>query len=118
MLKELKEIKGVLAVGEFTDVGSFLMHCSNIINYSDMLKNIDELIGVVHVANHFMDVMKANRWSLYTEKEGLYPVEGFILAAGKYVAFIVRNIGVFCEYKNTDFDKVFSLLFENLIKEV
>ncbi|MEZ0360621.1 MAG: DUF2173 family protein [Hydrogenobacter sp.] len=118
IFEKLKEISGVLVIGEFTNAGNFLVHCSDVISYEDVPEKIDELIALVHVANHFIDIMKSNRWSIYTEKEGLYPVEGFMLAGGKYVTCIVRSIGVFCEYKNADFDSVFRILFENLIKEV
>ena len=103
-LKELMTLPGAVAAGEFTDDGRLVAY------YGDIDEKSAEIAAMMCAANKLMGNMQAKGWSAYTGKGGFYPVEGFAVAGGKYVACIFGNVGVFLELSKADFDKTFEVL--------
>ncbi|MEM1880316.1 MAG: DUF2173 family protein [Desulfurococcaceae archaeon] len=103
-LKELMSLPGAVAAGEFSDDGRLLAYYGNIDEKSA------EIAAMMCAANKLMGNMQAKGWSAYTGQGGFYPVYGFAVAGGKYVACILGNVGVFLELDEADFDKTFETL--------
>jgi roadblock/LC7 domain-containing protein len=103
-LDQLLSIKGVWAAGEFSQDGKLLAYKGNISEEEAAMG------AMMCAANKLMGNMQAKGWSTYTGKDGFYPVEGFAVAGGKYVACIFGNVGVFLELSKADFDKTFEVL--------
>ena len=61
-----------------------------------------------------MGNMQAKGWSVYTGKDGFYPVLGFAVAGGKYVACVMGNVGVFVELERANLDQIFETLSKYL----
>lgn len=103
-LKELLELPGAVAAGEFSENGRLLSYAGEI------SEKAAEIAALMAAANKAMGNMQAKGWSSYTGKEGFYPVQGFAVAGGKYAACIMGNVGVFVELSKADFDKTFEVL--------
>ncbi|WP_461829503.1 DUF2173 family protein [Aquifex sp.] len=103
-LKELMSLPGAVAAGEFTDDGRLVAY------YGDISEKEAEIAAMMCAANKLMGSMQAKGWSVYTGKDGFYPVVGFAVAGGKYAACIMGNVGVFVEMDKADFDKTFEVL--------
>ncbi len=103
-LKELMSIPGAVAVGEFSDDGKLVAY------YGDIDEKSAEIAAMMCAANKSMGNMQAKGWSVYTGKDGFFPVVGFAVAGGKYAACIMGNVGVFVEMAKADFDKTFETL--------
>lgn len=103
-LKELMSIPGAVAAGEFTDDGRLVAY------YGDVSEKEAEMAALMCAANKLMANMEAKGWSIYTGKDGFYPVVGFAVAGGKYAVCVMGNVGVFVELDKADFDKAFEVL--------
>lgn len=103
-LKELMNLPGAVAAGEFSDDGKLLAY------YGDISEKAAEIAALMSAANRATGNMQAKGWSVYTGKEGFWPVQGFAVAAGKYVACVMGSVGVFVELEKADFDKIFETL--------
>lgn len=103
-LKELMSLPGAVAAGEFSDDGKLLAY------YGDISEKAAEIAALMCAANKATGNMQAKGWSAYSGKEGFWPVQGFAVAAGKYAACIMGNVGVFVELDKADFDKIFETL--------
>jgi len=103
-LKELMQLPGAVAAGEFAEDGRLLSY------YGDISEKAAEIAALMCAANKAMGNMQAKGWSAYTGKDGFYPVQGFAVAGGKYAACIMGNVGVFVELSKADFDKTFETL--------
>lgn len=103
-LKELMSLPGVVATGEFADDGKLIAY------YGNINEKEAEMASLMCAANKMMGNMQAKGWSMYTGKDGFYPVVGFAVAGGKYVVCIMGNVGVFVELDKADFDKIFETL--------
>ncbi|MCX7738157.1 MAG: DUF2173 family protein [Hydrogenothermaceae bacterium] len=107
-LKELMQLPGAVAAGEFSDDGKLLAY------YGDITEKAAEIAALMATANKTTGNVQAKGWSAYTDKEGFWPVLGFAVADGKYVACIMGNTGVFFELDKADFDKIFEVLSKNM----
>ncbi len=103
-LSRLMQIPGAVAAGEFSDDG-------RLVNYTgDLDEKSAEIAALMCAANKAMGNMQAKGWTVYTGKDGFFPVIGFAVAGGKYAACIMGNEGVFVELSKADFDKAFEVL--------
>lgn len=106
-LNHLMQVPGAVAAGEFSDDGKLLNYCG------DLSEASAEIAALMSAANKAMGNMQAKGWTVYTGKDGFYPVIGFAVAGGKYAACVMGNTGVFVELSKADFDKAFEVLSEN-----
>lgn len=104
-LEELMQlIPGAVGVGEFTDDGKLRMYSGNLKEVAaDYAATM--LSAVMALAN-----AEAKGWDLYSGQEGFYPIMGFAVGAGKYVAMVMGNVAVFAELEKADLDKTFEIL--------
>ncbi|MCS6956845.1 MAG: DUF2173 family protein [Aquificaceae bacterium] len=100
----LKDIPGAVGVGEFSDDGKLLFYTDNLkeqaAEYSAMLcATIKQLASTM-----------AKGWDMYSGQEGFYPILGFAVGCGKYVAMVMGNVAVFAELEKADLDKTFEIM--------
>jgi roadblock/LC7 domain-containing protein len=107
-LHHIMQVPGAVAAGEFSDDGRLLNYTGNLDEKSA------EIAALMCAANKMMGNMQAKGWTVYTGKDGFFPVIGFAVAGGKYAACVMGNAGVFVELANADFDKAFEILSENV----
>lgn len=104
-LEELMQsIPGAVGVGEFTDDGKLRMYTG------DLKEVAADYAAIMLSAVKSLANAEAKGWDLYSGQEGFYPVMGFAVGAGKYVAVVMGNLAVFAELEKADLDKTFEVL--------
>lgn len=103
-LKAMMSIKGVVAVGEFSDEGNLLAF------EGDMSEDEAAMAAQMCAANKMMGQMQVDGFTAMSGEDGWTPIVGFALSGPKMSVCVEGNIGAFVENEHVSFNEVFGAL--------
>jgi len=108
-LDKLLQIKGVFAVGEFSDDGKLIAY------KGDITEEEAAMAAEMCAANNIMAKMQADGYTALSGQEWT-PLVGWALTGPKYSVCVVGNVGVFVKNDEVSFNEVFKALREEVEK--
>ncbi len=106
-LDKLLQIKGVWAVGEFSDDGKLIAY------KGDLPKEYAVMAAQMCAANNAMAKMQCNGYTAFSGQEWA-PLIGWALTGPKFSVCVVGNLGVFVKNDEVSFNEVFKALREEV----
>lgn len=104
-LDRLMSIKGVWAVGEFTDDGKLVAY------KGDITEEQAAMAAAMCAANKAMARVQCDGYTALSGQEWT-PVRGYAIAGPKYSVCVMGNVGVFVKNDEVSFNEVFKALME------
>jgi roadblock/LC7 domain-containing protein len=105
-LKSLLQLKGVFAVGSFSDDGKLTGYAGEI--------NEDEaaMAASMCAADMHMARMQTDGFTALSGESGWTPATGFALSGPKFGVCVMGNVGVFARVGEASFQQIFKALKE------
>jgi roadblock/LC7 domain-containing protein len=103
-LKDIMKIKGVVAVGRFSDEGHLLEY------EGDMQEDEAAMAAQMCAANKMMGQMQVNGFTAMSGEDGWTPLAGFALSGPSMSVCVEGDIGVFVKNDEVSFNEVFQAL--------
>ena len=103
-LKEILDIKGVVAVGKFSDEGILLEF------EGDMSEEEAAMAAQMCAANKMMGQMQVDGFTAMSKEDGWTPLVGFAISGPTMSVCVENNIGVFINNAEASFNEVFKAL--------